>query len=229
MATVCAAIARTSSLFWKISKHIFSFVLLKANQLLWQYIFLYRVKVKSILFPQTPKRQKKTCIAPKHKMKNWFLLSVRWWKNNHNVFEYHIPSFPLTVHATAAVSACGDSGRASRKRGRSPARGRSRFLASTPLWAPLPLNSNGGSVPDLVLHRICWRNVNGEGVWSVECGVVEVQCSAVCFAHTGALLLHSSLSCRVMDLLPAAYGTRCTESAQAVFYSQHKTSEIYAG
>ena len=51
-------------------------------------------------------------------------------------------------------------------------------------------------------------------------GVVEVQCSALCFAHIGALLLHSGLSCRVMDLLPAAYGTGCTESAQAVLHSQ---------
>lgn len=66
-------------------------------------------------------------------------------------------------------------------------------------------------------------------LWSLECGVVEVQCSALCLAHIGALLLHSILSCRVIDLLPAAYCTSCTESAQAAFYSQYKTSEIYAG
>lgn len=59
-----------------------------------------------------------------------------------------------------------------------------------------------------------------ESLESGVCGVVEVQCSALCFAHIGALLLHSSLSCRVMDLLPAAYGTGCTESAQAALHSQ---------
>lgn len=39
-------------------------------------------------------------------------------------------------------------------------------------------------------------------------------------AHTGAVLLHSILSCGVMDLLPAAYGTGCTESARALFRPQ---------
>lgn len=39
-------------------------------------------------------------------------------------------------------------------------------------------------------------------------------------AHTGAVLLHSILSCGVMDLLPAAYGPGCTESARALFPPQ---------
>lgn len=60
-------------------------------------------------------------------------------------------------------------------------------------------------------------NVSGDGSLSslefVQCGVVEVRCSALCLAHNEALLLHSLLSHRVMDLLSAACGTSCTESA----------------
>lgn len=55
-------------------------------------------------------------------------------------------------------------------------------------------------------------NVSGDGSLS-SLEFVEVRCSALCLAHNEALLLHSLLSHRVMDLLSAACGTSCTESA----------------
>lgn len=92
----------------------------------------------------------------------------------------------------------------------------------------LPLNSNEGSVPvpcaasDLLVGKCEW----GRSPWSQESGVVEVQRSALCLAHIGPLLPHSALSCRVMDLLPAACGTGCTESAQGRQVSTANTKHL---
>lgn len=85
-------------------------------------------------------------------------------------------------------------------------------------------------MPDLELHWISWGNVEwGRSLWSLEsesCASAVLRAVVGFFffffisAHTGAVLLHSILSCGVMDLLPAAYGTGCTESARALFPPQ---------
>ncbi len=140
-------------------------------------------------------------------------------------FRYHTPFFPLTVHVTAAASACGVSGGVSRKRagccsGWKSVSGIHASLSPSPTELKWRQRARPHAASDL-RGKCEW----GRSVWSLECRVVEVQCSALCFAHIGALLLHSSLSCRVMDLFFAAYGTGCTESAQTGFHSQQKTSE----
>lgn len=106
-----------------------------------------------VLFLQSPKRPK-TCIASKHKL--ILGVSVDGRETLPVFLEYQITSSPFAVHVRATAGTCGDCGRISPEREGGDCSGRSQLLASTLLWASFTLNSNGGSVPDLVLHRIYW-------------------------------------------------------------------------
>lgn len=107
------------------------------------------------------------------------------------------------------------------KKEEAAARGKSQYLASVPLWAAV----SRWTPKAVACQNLCCTRSAGE-MWMrkecVESGALQARCSELCFAHIEALLLHSILSCRVMDLLPAAHGTGCTESSLAVFHSQHK-------
>jgi len=184
------------------------------RQINYEGISLWRGSQWSLYYSYTT-----SCIASNPKIKNWFLLSVWWKQDNHNVLEDKIPSFLSTV-----CSSCSERLRWRVSRGREVNRsGRSPFLASTPLWAPYPLKSNGGGVPDRVLHRICRGNVNGEGVsgvWSVELWKCSVQ---RCVYPT------SGLCC----FIPFCHAEKWTCSslpvAQAALNQPRQLSEIYAG
>lgn len=71
--------------------------------------------------------------------------------------------------------------------------------------------------------RSDWENVNGERK-GMRCGAAEVRCSALCLAPIEApRLAHSALSCRVMDLFPAACGTSCSQTAWAASHNTKQT------
>lgn len=82
--------------------------------------------------------------------------------------------------------------------------------------APVEAERQGFCAALGLLRKLEW----GKGVG--VCAVAEVQFSALCLAPVRALLVHSMLSCRVMDLFPTACGTSGTESAWAALYNYTK-------
>ena len=81
-------------------------------------------------------------------------------------------SDPL-LHLSCALYSCSERPRwvwkseSRERRGGSRSGWKSASGAHTSPEPLLPLNSSGGGVPGLVLHPICWGNVNGEGVFGV--------------------------------------------------------------
>lgn len=62
------------------------------------------------------------------------------------------------------------------------------------------------------------------GKEGLRCGAAEERCSALCLAPIEApRLAHSALSCRVMDLFPAARGTSCSQIARAASHNTKQT------
>lgn len=99
--------------------------------------------------------------------------------------------------------------------------GRNQLLASTVVCVPFTPSSSGSRATAFcAASSLLEKRIRGEGFG--VCAVAEVQCSALCLASVQALLVHSMLSCRVMDLFPAACGMSSTESAWAASHNNTK-------